>query len=119
MARSPLSRAPAPPGVQSEALPQAPLGGTRAEAMRRLQIGVLGVVAVLLLIGLASVIKDRAAQTETTTVAGAAATSSPGTATAAADPLAEAGVVPDIPASPTAGAATAGPAPATRAPNGR
>lgn len=119
MVRSLKSRLPAPPGGQSEALPQAPLGGTRAEALRRLQMGALGVVAVLLLIGLASVIKDRAAQTETTTVAGAAATSSPGAATAAADPLAEAGVVPDIPASPSAGAAIAGPAPATTAPGVR
>ena len=80
-------------------MPQAPLGGTRAEALRRLQIGAVGVVAVLLLIGLASIIKDRAAQTETTSVAAAAATSAPGTDAAVADPLAEAGVVPDIPAS--------------------
>lgn len=113
MARSFKTRAPAPPG----ALPQAPLGGTRAEALRRLQMGAIGVVAVLLLIGLASIIKDRAAQTETTSVAGAAATSAPGTETAVADPLAEAGVVPDIPASPataTPGAAnTAATAPAT------
>lgn len=99
MARSFKTRAPAPPGGQPGALPQAPLGGTRAEAMRRLQMGAIGVVAVLLLIGLASIIKDRAAQTETTSVAGAAATSAPATETPVADPLAEAGVVPDIPAS--------------------
>lgn len=96
MARSFKTRAPGPPG----ALPQAPLGGTRAEALRRLQMGAIGVVAVLLLIGLASIIKDRAAQTETTSVAGAAATSAAATGTPVADPLAEAGVVPDIPASP-------------------
>jgi hypothetical protein len=111
MARPLNSRAPAPPG-QPEALPQAPLGGTRAEALRRLQMGAVGVVAVLLLIGLASIIKDRATQTENTSVAGAAATSSPAAATTVADPLAEAGVVPEMPASPTSGAA-ASPAPAT------
>ena len=101
MARSPQSRAPAPPGGPAGVPPQAPLGGTRAEALRRLQMGAIGVVAVLLLIGLASIIKDRAAQTETTSVAGAAATSAPGTKTPVADPLAEAGVVPEMPASPT------------------
>ena len=113
MVRSLKSRAPAPPGGQPGALPQAPLGGTRAEALRRLQMGAIGVVAVLLLIGLASIIKDRAAQTETTSVAGAAATSAPGTETAVADPLAEAGVVPDIPASPTTAARPAPTAPTT------
>lgn len=65
-------------------------------------MGAIGVVAVLLLIGLASIIKDRATQTDSTAVAGAAATSSPGaSSSAAADPLAEAGVVPEIPASPS------------------
>lgn len=108
------SRAPAPPGGQSEALTQAPLGGTRAEALRRLQMGAIGVVAVLLLIGLASIIKDRAAETENTSVAGAAATSSPGSAPAVADPLAEAGVVPEMPASPTAGPSATATAPGVR-----
>lgn len=65
-------------------------------------MGAIGVIAVLLLIGLASIIKERAAQTDTTAVVGAAPTSQPTTDSAAADPLAEAGVVPDIPASPTA-----------------
>ena len=102
MMRSLKSRAPAsqtrPSGGLPGALPQAPLGGTRSEAFRRLQMGAIGVIAVLMLIGLASVIKDRATQTESTAVAGAAPTSAPGTASAGADPLAEAGVVPDMPA---------------------
>ena len=117
MARSLKSRAPAPPSGHAGALPPAPLGGTRSEALRRLQMGVIGVVAVLLLIGLASIVKDRATQTESTAVAGAAPTSSPSASTAAADPLAEAGVVPEIPASPSSSAAapTTGPA-ATAAP---
>jgi hypothetical protein len=51
----------------------------------------------LLLIGLASIIKDRATQTESTAVAEAAATTAPSAPTGGADPLAEAGVVPDIP----------------------
>lgn len=65
-------------------------------------MGAVGVVAVLLLIGLASIVKDRATQTENTAVAGAAPTTAPKTATTSADPLAEAGVVPDMPASPSA-----------------
>lgn len=78
-----------------------PLGGTRAEAMRRLQMGLIGVVAVLLLVGLASVIKDRAVQTESDSVAAAAATRPPESSPAGNDPLAEAGMVPEIPAGPT------------------
>jgi hypothetical protein len=65
-------------------------------------MGLVGVVAVLLLIGLASIVKDRAAQTESTAVEGAAPTTAPSSAPTTADPLAEAGVIPDIPASPSA-----------------
>lgn len=116
MARSIRSRAPAPPGATGDALEAVPLGGTRSEAMRRLQMGVVGVVAVLLLIGLASIIKDRAAQTESTSVAEAAATTAPNADTAVADPLAEAGVVPEMPTTPPeAPAAAAGVAASGRA----
>lgn len=120
MARTLKHRAPAPPGGQAGAFPPAPLGGTRSEALRRLQMGVIGVVAVLLLIGLASIIKDRATETESTAVAGAAPTRSPSASTPAADPLAEAGVVPEIPASPSSSAvapATGPAAPAQTAPS--
>lgn len=110
------SRAPDAPSGQTGAVLQAPLGGTRSEALRRLQMGAIGVVAVLLLVGLASIIKDRATQTDSTAVAGAAATSAPGASTAAADPLAEAGVVPEIPASPSTAAAAPVTGPAGRAP---
>ena len=118
MTRSFRSRLPDPSGADGEASPaapgEAPLGGTRAEAVRRLQMGGVGVVAVLLLIGLASMIEDRAQQTDSTAVAEAAATTAPSPSTAAPDPLAEAGVVPDMPASPTAGT-TASAAPTVRA----
>lgn len=107
MARNVRSRAPAPPGAQ----PQAPLGGTRAEALRRLQTGILGVVGVVLLIGLASIIRDRATATDSTAVAEAASTTAPSAATGNSDPLAEAGVVPEIPASPTVSPAAAAPQP--------
>ena len=103
-------RAPAPPSAQPGTLSAAPLGGTRAEAVRRLQMGLVGMVAVLVLIGLASIIKDRATATASTAVAGAAATSSPGASTAAPDALAEAGVVPDMPSSASSSPAGAPPA---------
>ncbi len=117
MARTLQSRAPAPPGAANGpgALAEAPLGGTRSEAIRRFQMGAIGVAAVLILIALASLIKDRATQTDSTAVAGAAATVAPSASAAAADPLAEAGVVPEMPGSPPDGIATAAapPPPAT------
>ncbi len=108
MVRSLRSRAPAPPGSQSAttspAVDGSSFSGTRSEALRRLQMGAIGVIGVLMLIGLASIIKDRAILTESTAVAGAAPTSAPEATSPAADPLAEAGVVPDLPASPSPGA---------------
>jgi hypothetical protein len=72
-----------------------PLGGTRAEAIFRLQIGVAGLVAVLMMIGLANIVMDRAKETEATTVPEAAATVASKSAPAqTGDPLADAGVVP-------------------------
>lgn len=111
-------RAPAPPGTApgSAGPAGAPLGGGRAEALRRLQAGAIGVFAVLLLVGLASIIKDRAMQSDTTTVAGAAPTTAPAPADAAGDPLVEAGVVPEIPdTTPDAAASQTNPAPAASA----
>ncbi|MCP5395956.1 MAG: hypothetical protein H6918_04350 [Sphingomonadaceae bacterium] len=84
-----------------DALSAAPLGGTRAESMQRLQVGVAGLAAILLMIGLASVITDRARETEASTVPEAASTTEPSATPAPkSDPLAEAGVVPDLPAEP-------------------
>lgn len=119
MARSIRSRAPAPPGaanLPASGVANAPLGGSRTEAIRRLQMGAVGVIAVLLLIGLASIIKDRATQTESTAVAEAVATTAPSASTAAADPLAEAGVVPDIPSGEPEAASSAAIAAPPRAP---
>lgn len=77
-----------------------PLGGTRAQAMQRLQVGVAGLIAMLLLIGLASIITQRAEETGRAAVPEAVATvAAPPAPTS--DPLADAGVVPDMPAGPT------------------
>ncbi|MGB3739895.1 MAG: hypothetical protein WA948_11165 [Pontixanthobacter sp.] len=76
-----------------------PLGGTRAEAMQRLQIGLTGIVSMILLVALAATLRDRADQTDAVTVAEAEMpieiVEEPAVQS---DPLAEAGVVPDLPA---------------------
>lgn len=81
----------------------APLGGTRAHAVQRLQIGVFGLMAMLLLVGLANIIMDRAQVSQAAAVPEAASTVAPGNIAAPKkDPLADAGVVPDLPADPIA-----------------
>jgi hypothetical protein len=70
----------------------------RAEAVHRLQIGAAGIGAMILLIGLATVIMERAQITEAASVPDAAATVEPVPSPTKNDPLAEAGVVPDMPA---------------------
>ena len=80
----------------------APLGGTRAEAIQRLQIGLAGMGAMVLMIGLANVIMDRANQTDSVVPEAAATTATEPVSAPQNDPLAEAGVVPDLPPEPTA-----------------
>lgn len=82
---------------QAEAVVGAPLGGTRAEAVQRLQIGLSGIAAMVLLVGLANVIQNRAQVTQDLAVPDAAPTTEPTAAPAQRDPLAEAGVIPDLP----------------------
>lgn len=82
-----------------------PLGGSRAEAVQRLQIGLFGIGAMILLVGLAGIIGGQADLVEQAAVPDAAPTTEPGTAPPQRDPLADAGVVPDIPAEPTPSAA--------------
>ncbi|MGB7407881.1 MAG: hypothetical protein WA908_05195 [Pontixanthobacter sp.] len=76
-----------------------PLGGTRAEAAQRLQIGLSGIIAIILLVALANTLRERADQTDAVTVPEAEmpveVAQEPETQS---DPLAEAGVVPDLPA---------------------
>lgn len=83
----------------------------RAQALHRLQIGLLGLCLMLLLVGLANIIMDRARMVEN---AASAVTGVPGVApTAKSDPLADIGVVPSPEAAPRHArgpAATAAPA---------
>lgn len=87
--------------AQSELPPEgAPLGGTKAEATQRLQIGLFGLGSMVLLIGLATVIGNQADITQEGAVPEAAPTTEPTDAAPQRDPLADAGIVPDIPAEP-------------------
>ena len=63
----------------------------RAQAVHRLQVGLFGLAAMLLLVGLANIIMDRARMAESTMPppAGIAASAAP-----KSDPLADIGVVP-------------------------
>lgn len=85
-------------------------GARRERTIQRLQIGITGIVMMILLVGLASIIQNRAAETDATTVPAAAPTTEPTQAAPQNDPLVEAGVVPDLPVQPTA---TPGATPAT------
>lgn len=77
----------------------APVAGKRGESMQRLQIGLSGIVGMILLVALADTLGNRAHRTDAATVADAEMptdiTQEP---EAQSDPLAEAGVVPDLPA---------------------
>jgi hypothetical protein len=73
----------------------------RAEAVQRLQVGVFGIGAMVLLVGLASIIGGQADRNDKLAVPEAAPTTEPSAAPAQANPLADAGVVPDIAADPS------------------
>jgi hypothetical protein len=79
----------------------APAGEARAEALQRLQVGLFGIGAMVLLVGLASVIGGQADRIDKLAVPEAAPTTEPSAAPAKANPLADAGVVPDIAADPS------------------
>lgn len=76
----------------------------RAEVIHRLQIGLSGLLAMLLIVSLANLITNRASQSDKTAVSdtstSTAATDDKG---ANKDPLVDAGVVPQLPAQSTDG----------------
>lgn len=79
----------------------APIGQARAEAIQRLQVGLFGIGAMVLLVGLASIIGSQADMAENAAVPEAAPTTEPTAEPSQANPLADAGVVPDITAEPS------------------
>ncbi|OYW45517.1 MAG: hypothetical protein B7Z08_09615 [Sphingomonadales bacterium 32-68-7] len=75
-----------------------PLVGTRAQTLQRLQVGLTGLAAMMLLVGLANILNSNLQQNEAQVVPEARATESAAAeAPPASDPLADAGVVPDLP----------------------
>jgi hypothetical protein len=84
------------PGAVENLSPDPP-SGTRAQAIQRLQVGLFGLASMVLLVGLASVIKNNVQQNEAQVVPEAAPTVSvqksngPGS-----DPLVDAGIVPEL-----------------------
>ncbi|MGZ3258802.1 MAG: hypothetical protein ACXWIO_07185 [Croceibacterium sp.] len=84
------------------------LSGTRVQSIQRLQIGLSGLAAMGLLVGLATVIMDRARQTEAAAVPEAVSSTAAEKAPSANDALADAGVAPDVAAPANAGSGGAG-----------
>lgn len=74
----------------------------RVEALQRLQVGLVGIAAMVLLVGLASIIGGQADLADELAVPEAAPTTEPSPTPTRANPLADAGVVPDIEAEPPA-----------------
>lgn len=102
----------------AEAVAEAPTttdpaaSSARAEAKRRLQIGFSALAGVMLLVSLSSVIMERANRADAAAVPEAAATVAP-TPSPAGDPLADTGVVPDLPLGGAGNDGGAGTAPST------
>ena len=91
------------PAEDEAELPSAPLAGSRAETIQRLQVGLSGLAVVVLIVGLAHIITERRAVSDAAVVPEAASTvAAEPSPTPVSDPLAEAGVVPEIPPEPTA-----------------
>lgn len=93
-------------GNSPEDLAPAPLAGTRQQRLQRLQVGLLGLGGILLLVGLANIIISGARESEQVAEpdlppATAQDLPDPGPR----DPLADAGVAPDLPAEGTADSA--------------
>lgn len=102
MATHPADTQQVPPVVDE--LPPAPLSGTRSQALQRLQIGLFGLGAMILLVALANVIMTSAQHNQARVVPEAAPTVSGKAQQGPSDPLADAGVVPDVPSQPEANA---------------
>ena len=92
-------------GPASDTAPRAPLAGTRRQSLQRLQVGLFGLGAVILLVGLANIIISTAQQNQAAVVEElppVAPGDVPAPRDAPRDPLADAGVAPDLPVDPAA-----------------
>lgn len=87
------------PDIAAEDISSA--GIARSEAVQRVQVGVFGIGTMVLLVGLASIIGGQADRNDQLAVPEAAPTTEPSDAPAQVNPLADAGVVPDIAVEPS------------------
>lgn len=112
------SEASGPGDRLAEPEPATPASESRQEALQRLQIGVFGIAAMVLLVGLASIIGSQAEITQEAAVPDAAPTTEPTATPSQANPLADAGVVPDIGVEPSPSPTVPLDVPAPAAPQG-
>lgn len=105
--------------IDKNAAPVAPAPAPVNDTMRRLQIGIAGVLTVLLLVGMAGLIGDRARENVESDAAASAEIKMPGEEQGSGAPLEELGVQPVSPSSKDENAETpvkvpqAAPSPAT------
>lgn len=74
----------------------------RGQAVQRLQTGLFGLAAIVLIVGLANIINDRAQSSEAANAPSPAEVVAKDKSEAKTDPLADAGVVPSTPEDPGA-----------------
>ena len=82
---------------QKAAEQAAPLSGTRAQKVQRLQVGLFGLISMVLVVALADIVVSRADEIEASVVSAASPLAEPAETAAPRDPLADAGVVPELP----------------------
>ncbi len=91
-------------GLDGSEQPPSPLAGTRSQSIQRLQVGLFGLAAMVMVLGLADIIMSTAENNQVATAEELPPVSAedvpPPTPQPQRDPLAEAGVVPDLPAEP-------------------
>jgi len=76
----------------------APLAGTAADRSQRIQIGLIGLASMILVVALADIVLSQADETEATVAVDTPPVLAQDDPPAPRDPLADAGVVPELPA---------------------
>jgi hypothetical protein len=93
MAQNPQSRLPPPVAAPQHYTPPT-VRELRAQAVHRLQVGLFGLAAMLLIVGLANIIMDRARLSDERGLVPDVAVGAGAAGKGASDPLADIGVVP-------------------------
>lgn len=93
MTQEPVSKIVQPATAAQQIVPP-PMRELRSQVVQRLQVGLFGLAAMLLLVGLANIIMDRARQADADNPAPASVIGMDEPDKSGADPLADIGVVP-------------------------